>query len=61
LLDELRARCAKDSQKVVAASLKFGGGFINDVIHERRDITPKLAASMGYLKMPDRYAKKEVK
>ena len=60
LLDELRQMCAASSQRCVAEQLGFGPAFINDVLHERRDVTVKLAASIGYLKMPDRYAKKEV-
>jgi plasmid maintenance system antidote protein VapI len=43
----------------VAEQLGFHPAFINDVLHERRDITVNLAGALGYFKMPDRYAKKE--
>jgi hypothetical protein len=60
LLDELRQMCAASSQRCVAALLGFGPAFLNDVLKERRTITPRLFAALGYLKMPDRYVKKEV-
>ena len=59
LLDELRVLCDASSQKVVAERLGFGPAFLCDVLKKRRAITSKLATEMGYIKMPDRYAKKE--
>jgi plasmid maintenance system antidote protein VapI len=59
LLDELKQMCAASSQRCVSESLGFRPAFINDVLRERRGITGNLASALGYVKMPDRYAKKE--
>jgi len=48
LIEELRARARKSSQKQVAAELKITPQFLSDVLAGRREITSRVANAMGY-------------
>jgi plasmid maintenance system antidote protein VapI len=48
------------TQLQIARELGFSPQYINDVLADRRRLTPELASTLGFNKEPDRYtAKKE--
>lgn len=59
LLSILRKRTYALTQKQVSAEIGFTPQFINDVLAERRPITEKLAAALGFTKLATRYRKTE--
>ena len=59
LLAVLKSKVDYLSQKEVAIALGFTPQFINDVLAERRPITEKLAAALGFTKLQTRYRKTE--
>lgn len=50
LLSDLKQRVSVTTQKAVAKSLKVTPQFLNDVLKGKREISKKLARSMGYNK-----------
>ena len=59
LLAILKSRVGYLTQKEVAVALGFTPQFVNDVLAERRPITEKLAAALGFTKLQTRYRKTE--
>ena len=57
LLSILRKRTDTLTQKQVSAEIGFTPQFVNDVLAERRPITEKLAAALGFTKLQTRYRK----
>jgi plasmid maintenance system antidote protein VapI len=48
LLNEIRGLVEKSSQTEVAERLGIGIQMVNDIIHERRVISERIAEAMGY-------------
>ena len=57
LIEELKRRVKKSSQKQVSMDLGFSPQFVNDVLLGRRPMTAALALAMGYSKVPNVYMK----
>ncbi len=47
-IQKLRLMCAAQGQKAVAGKLGFSTAYINDVLHDRREISDKMAKALGY-------------
>jgi len=43
------------TQKQVAAQLGITPQYLNDILSDKRRLTPEVAAALGFRKQPDRY------
>ncbi len=57
LIEELKRRVRKSSQRKVSAAIGFSPQFVNDVLAGRRPLTAGMALAMGYSKVPNVYVK----
>ena len=59
LIGVLRKRVDALSQKEVSREIGFTAQFVNDVLAGRRVMTVKLATALGFIKLDNRYTRKQ--
>jgi plasmid maintenance system antidote protein VapI len=46
------------TQQEIARELGVSPQYLNDILADRRRLTPELASAVGFIKQPDRYTRK---
>jgi plasmid maintenance system antidote protein VapI len=52
-----KAEARRGAQKQLAAELGISPQYLNDILSDKRRLTPEIAAAIGFRKQPERYVR----